>query len=524
MRRYLSVWLPRWPVERRSGPRAMAQGNGLPPDGRDPLVLSSNTQSGARITAVNDAAARLGLAPGMAVADARALQPGLAVEPADEAGDALALRHLALWSRRYSPLTRTDPPDGVSIDITGCAHLFGGEAALADDLADRLHGFGLTARLAASSAIGASWALARFAPDAITLAAPGGLGDRVAPLPVAGLRLDADTLAALKRLGLERIGMLVGKPRAPLATRFGRSLVTRLDQALGLEDEPFDPLAPPPHYRAELRFAEPLVTLEAIAIAVERLAGDLAETLYRAGKAARRLQLSLYRVDGWHETLELRIASLSRDAAHLARLLCERLDTVQDRAGFGFEAAMLDAFDTEKADALQHAWTEADTADAHARAIAPLLDRLANRFGAANVIRFAPRQSYIPERAGRAVSVLDAERTDDWTAHVDAVSGATPFARPLLLFDPPEPVSVIVEMPDKPPARFEWRKISHRVTRAEGPERIAPEWWVIGDPQRKTRDYYRVEDEAGRRFWLYRDGLYERPDDAPRWFIHGLFA
>lgn len=502
----------------------MAQGNGLPPDGRIPLVLSSNTQNGARITAVNDAAAMLGLAPGMAVADARALQPGLAVEPADEAGDAEALRHLTLWCRRYSPLTRIDAPDGIAIDITGCAHLFGGEAALADDLADRLHGFGLTARLAVSSAIGASWALARFAPDAVTLVPHGQIRDHIAPLPVAGLRLDADTQTGLEKLGLKRIGMLVGKPRAPLATRFGRLLVTRLDQALGSEDEPFDPLAPPPHYRAECRFAEPLVTLEAIEIAVQHLARDLAETLYRAGKAARRLQLALYRIDGWHEALDLRIASLSRDATHLARLLCERLETVQDRAGFGFEVATLDAYDIEIVDGDQQAWSEAETPDAHARAIAPLLDRLINRFGAANVTRFVPRESYIPERAGSAASVLDAKSAGDWAAHMAAVSGATPFARPLLLFDPPEPLNVIAEIPDKPPTRFEWRKISHRVTRAEGPERIAPEWWVIGDPQRQTRDYYRVEDEAGRRFWLYRDGLYERQGDAPRWFIHGVFA
>ncbi len=500
------------------------QGNGLPHDGRVPLVLSTMAQSGARITAANPAAAALGLAPGMAVADARAIHPDLVVEAADEAGDAHALRRLALWCRRYSPLTRADPSDGIGIDITGCAHLFGGEAALAEDLADRLHGFGLTARIAVSPAIGASWALARHGPDAVTLVPPGaGMGDHIAPLPVTGLRLDGETVTALARLGLKEIGMLIGKPGAPLATRFGRHLVTRLDQALGLEDEPFDPLAPPPVYRAECKFAEPVTTLPAIEQAVHLLARDLADTLYRAGKAARRLELALYRVDGWHETLDLRIASLSRDAGHLARLMCERLEHIRDHAGFGFEVATLGAFDVEQAAALQHAWTEADTPEARARDIAPLLDRLVNRFGARNVTRFAPQASYIPERASRAVSVLEAAPAD-WSEHDRAVNGATPFARPLLMLTPPEPVSVIVEMPDRPPARFEWRRTTHRIARAEGPERIAPEWWVVGDPQRFTRDYYRVEDENGRRFWLYRDGLYERAGDDPRWFIHGVFA
>ena len=501
----------------------MRQGNGLPPDTREPLVLSTMAQSGAQITATNPAAEAQGLSVGMTIADARAIYPSLLVEPGDEKGDYEALCRLALWCQRYSPFTRIDEPDGICIDSTGCAHLFGGETGMAEDIADRLHGFGLTASVAISPAIGASWALARYGASDITIVPAGATHEHIAPLPVSGLRLEADTVSALKKLGLRQIGMLTGKPRAPLASRFGRRLVTRLDQALGLEEESFNPLFPPPAYRVDRHFVEPVVTLTAIEEVVHRLTRELARTLEHAGKGARRVELSLYRVDGWVEPLALRTSSLSRDARHLARLLCERLDTIRDHTGFGFEAASLSAFDVENFTAIQQEMAGHDTAASHESDLAQLLDRLVNRFGPHNVTRFVPRESYLPERTARRISVLDAQPKYGWSDHNLALSGRTVFARPLLLLDPPEPIEVIVEMPDKPPAHFTWRGMSHRVMRADGPERIAPEWWVIGDPQRQTRDYYRVEDREGNRFWLYRDGLHERAGDDPHWFMHGLF-
>lgn len=502
---------------------AFTQGNALPADATTPLVLSDMAESGARITAANGAAEALGLFAGMATTDARAMHPPLVVEAADAAGDRQALRRLAFWCQRYSPLVRMEAPDGLCLDIDGCAHLFGGEERLAEDLAGRLAGFGLTARLAVAPTIGAGWALARFGSEEIAHVARGETGARLAPLPVAGLRLAEGTVAGLKRLGLERIGLLIGKPRAPLVTRFGPLPVLRLDQALGSEDESFGPLCAPPFYQAACRFAEPIVTLDAVETTIGRLSGELTRVLDHAGKAARRFELALYRVDGWRETLAIRTSSLSRDADHLARLLGERLDRIRDHAGFGFETATLAAFDVEDADAVQHglAMPGEDTQEGD---IAPLIDRLANRFGPRNVVRFAPRASYVPERGFERVSMLDARPDRDWLAHMRARQNDAAFARPVLLFDTPEPVDVVVEMPDKPPARFQWRRVSHRITRAEGPERIAPEWWLRGNVSRQTRDYYRVEDETGRRFWLYRDGLYERTNDQPRWFIHGMFS
>jgi len=517
MKRYLSVWLPRWPIERRSGSIAAEAGNRLPPDEGRPLVLSTNAQSGARITATNPAAEAEGLFAGMPVTDARAIHPALDVAPADEAGDTQALTRLALWCQRYSPLTRIEEPDGIGLDITGCAHLFGGEDGLMDDLVVRLERFGLSASLAVAPTLGAAWAAARHGGTARTTIAARAISQAIAPFPVAALRLEAETIAALDKLGLKQVGLLIGKPRGPLVARFGMELVQRLDQALGHADESFGSLTPPPIYRADCRFAEPITQLGDIEASVRHLSRELAEALYRAGKGARRMEFVLYRVDGWFEAMELRTSALSRDAAHLSRLIFERLERIEDRAGFGFEAATLSAFDVEKGDALQHALRSGELGE-ETEDIAPLIDRLANRFGAGSVTRFVPRASYVPERAVQSASALDDAPAQNWTAHTRHLQDDAPLARPILLFGRPEPIDVIFETPDHPPTLFKWRHVAHRIVRADGPERISPEWWR--DANGETRDYYRVEDEAGQRFWLYREGFHERPG-TPSWFIHG---
>jgi protein ImuB len=457
----------------------------------------------------------------MPVTDARAIYPALDVAPADGNGDTEALIRLALWCQRYSPFTRADTPDGLTLDITGCTHLFGGEEALLSDMADRLARFGLTVRLAIAPTIGTASALARYGETDRAIIAAGGIGAALSPLPVAALRLEEETIAALLKVGLKDIRHLIGKPRAPLVPRFGMMLVTRLDQALGHADERFDPLVPPPFYRAECRFAEPITLIADIEATVRHLCAELTETLYKAGKGARRIELVLFRVDGWFETLELRTSSLSRDAAHLARLMCERLDRIEARAGFGFEAATLSAFAVEKDDALQHALRTGET-DETANGIAQLLDRYVNRLGESKVTRFVPRTSYLPESGAVPVSVLEADGTADWDHHRRVVQGDALYSRPALMFAEPEPIRAIAETPDNPPERFEWRRLWHRVVRADGPERFAPEWWSTAGG--KTRDYYRVEDETGRRFWLYREGFYwpEGDGSPPSWFVHGF--
>ncbi len=494
-------------------------------------MLSTLSETGARITATNDAAEARGLFVGMALTDARAMHPAFDVAVADPAGDEEALHKLSSWSRRYSPLTRADVPDGLMLDITGCAHLFGGEAALIEDMRMRLEGFELSPAFAIAPSIGAAWALARYGKGTCTIVGSDNLKAHLKPLPVAALRIEDSVRLALIKVGLKRIGDLLGKPRAPLATRFGRALVLRLGQALDEDSEAFHAQSPLPLYRTAQRFAEPVVTLADIEQVIGHLTRELAEALHKAGKGARRLELMLFHMDGGVEVLHVRTSTTSHDGTHFARLFGERLDQIKDCTGFGFELMALCAFDTELASAHQHVF-ENESAAPEESSIAPLLDRLINRFGPRSVTRFCPRASYIPEQATGSVSVLHPASRDipvNWAAHTHAVYDDTPFGRPLLLFAAPEPITVLVEMPDNPPERFEWRRVSHRVTRAEGAERLAPEWWRAAErqgskPVPRTRDYYRVEDESGHRFWLYREGLYDRVDDAPRWFIHGLFT
>lgn len=493
---------------------------------RVPLVQAAEGRHGLRISATSPEAEQRGLHAGMPLTDARAICPSLCVEAADPEGDAAALHRLARWCCRYSPWTNVQGSDGIGIEVTGCAHLFGGEAALAGDIVARLTAFGLPARLAVAPTIGAAWALARHAPETLLLVRGERLQAALAPLPLEALRLDPLVVSGLAKVGLMRIGDLLERPRAPLVARFGPALGRRLDQALGRAGESLQPLSPPPEHRVAMGFAEPLVLVSDIERTVAELACRLSARLTEAGKGTRRVELVLYRVDGKVENLTVRTGSLCREADHLARLFRERLAQMGDEldAGYGFEQATLGAFAVE--DYLPgQSDLERSGNDAQEVELGRLADRFVNRFGAGGVVRFAPRPSYLPERAARLAPADGSPGREDWAAHLRSLQGGGQLGRPLLLLSPPEPVTALSEAPDGPPVHFEWHKVAHRVVRADGPERIGPEWWRAGDGAARTsRDYYRVEDEEGRRFWLYRDGLHERIGEEPRWFVHGLFA
>jgi protein ImuB len=482
--------------------------------------------AGLRISALTEAAERAGLRLDMPLADARAICPSVAVETADAEGDAAALHRLALWCRRYSPWTTVQTPDGIAIDITGCAHLFGGEAALLAELKQRLRAFGLTTRSAVAPTIGGAWAVARHADENPCIVAPDLLREFLAVLPVSSLRLDESMLGDLAMVGLKRVGDFIGKPRAPLTARFGPRLLQQLDRALGYEDETFEPLVPPPFYRAEHRFAEPIATTPAIERTIARLAQDLARQLTESGRGTRCVELELFRVDGHVETLSVRTSALCREASHLARLFRERIEQIGGEfdADFGFDAVTLNAFDVEVFAAGQEDLQAHTGRTINPANLARLIDRFVNRFGATNIIRFAPRASHMPEHAMQPVPVLQEKESGGWPAHLRALQGGGQLGRPLLLLSPPEEITALSEVPDGPPIRFVWKRAAHQVARADGPERIAPEWWLHPEGERRrTRDYYRVEDEEGRRFWLFRSGLYERDKEQPRWFIHGIF-
>ncbi len=482
-----------------------------------PLVVADKVKNALRIAALDARARTLGLETGLTLADARARVPDLAVAEAAPARDTVLLAQIGDWCDRFTPIVAVDAPDGLVLDITGCAHLAGGEAALLAKIIDDLERSGIGASGAIAGAPDAARALARFGAGGIV--PPGEDAKRVAPLPVAALALPTETAAALVRMGLKRIGDLMDRPRAPLAARFGASLLAALDRTTGVRDAPISPRRIVPLCRAERRFPEPITQSNDILAVLAELAVSLSETLEERGEGGRRFEASFFRVDGAVRRLEIATARATREAKPLARLLADKLDTLAEPldAGFGFDCLRLGALVTEP---LSPAQARLDGARDGAEDVARLIDRLSVRFGPERVLRFAARDTHIPERTQRLVPALSTPKNKTgWDRERDA---GEPLRRPMSLFNPPQPIEAVAEVPDGPPLRFRWRRVLHRVVAAEGPERIAPEWWR-SEKAPPTRDYYRIEDTDGRRFWVFRAGLYERETGAPRWFLHGLF-
>ena len=474
-----------------------------------PFALAAAAGTVRRIGAVAPAARRAGVAVGMSVADALAVVPALALAPADPAADRAVLARLADWCGQYTPWTAIDESAddfGLWLDVGGCAHLFGGETGLLAHLHRRLRRLGFSARAALADTPGAAWAWARHGDAAAPCVAAGGQRDALAPLPVAALRLPAGVAATLSGLGLRRVGDLYALPRATLAARFGPVVALRLDQALGRVSEPLSPRRPPPRHGVEAAFVEPIVRAEDVAEATRLLLERLCRHLEAEGVGLRRLEVTAFRVDALSCSIAIGTSRPSREAAHLFRLLAEDLAALDP--GFGIERLCLSAAEVAPQPAGQG---DLDGAMAGAADddFARLLDALGNRLGFERVLRLVPRQSHLPEQAVAALSPTAPLPSVLWPAG----------RRPLRLFDRPEPVEAVAPLPDSPPLLFRWRNRSHRVARADGAERIAAEWWRETAPE---RDYYLVEDQAGRRFWLFRQGAYGA-GPPPRWYMHGIF-
>jgi protein ImuB len=537
MRRVVSVWLPDWPITawRRSRPPSASPDAEAAPAEAAPFALVERGGRGVILHAVDPIARhRFGLRPGQSHADARAIAPGLVSAPAEPQAESRALRALALWFERFSPMVATDgamrEQEGLLLDMTGGAHLFGGEDALLAEIVGRLAAAGIPACAAIADTAGAAFALARWRARPTAIAPPGGAREALAELPVEALRLDEDARRLLARFGLQRIGDLYGLPRAGLARRFrgqaGLDLVRRLDQALGAEAEPLIPERPAPDYRAWRVFAEPLTEPDNVALALPALAQALCARLEQEGRGARTLALDAFRTDGRVTRLAAGLSAPSRTPAHLLRLLkekgIERLDL-----GFGADALMLTALTAEplggrQAELAGEARLAGGSQVQRQERLAGLIDRIGARLGEGAVRRPQGVERHWPERSERWVPA---------GPRAPAATAAPPVRpRPLLMFDPPEPVEAIAELPDSAPSRFVWRRAAHRVARAEGPERLSPEWWTAAPAHgpTRTRDYYAVEDEAGRRFWLFRDGLYDRieadDDRLPQWWIQGVWG
>ena len=444
----------------------------------------------------------------MRLIDARALDPGLAAVPADPAGDAVLVERLARWAARWSPLVEVDGHDGLRLDVSGVAHLFGGEAVLIEDVQQRFVALGLSSRAAVAPTPAAAWALARFGGGSAVICGKD-VAAAVAPLPVAALRLDPAATRTLERLGLKTIGALAGVPRRALARRFREAdnPLDALDRALGRKPEPLIATASEPPPRSLLRLEEPATHAEAASQALERLIPDLVRQLEERHLGARRLALIGFRVDGSTAVASVATSIPSREPEHLHRLLDDKVATLDPE--FSFDVFALEAEWTEALGAAQESLVEEPSGT---RDIARLIDRLSVKLGPERVRRPRARESHLPERAS------------GWVNALDCPSLEREGKRPQRLLDRPEAIAVIYATPEGVPRRFVWRRAVHDIARVEGPERIAPEWWRAPSNSR-LRDYYRVEDAAGRRFWIYREGLIgDGRGGAPEWYLHGLFG
>lgn len=473
-----------------------------------------------RLVFLDREAERLGLRKGQGVAEGRAICPTLDILPADPAADRTLLEALADWCDRYTPLVALDGTDGLYLDITGCIHLHGGERTLLDNVLSSLFALGIEARAAISASAGLSWAVAHFGDGGVIDI--DAAQDVLARLPTAALRLPEDVIGPLDRVGLKSIGDLLPLPRAPLARRFGPLPLLRLDQALGLEDEPISPRLAVPMLSAERRLFEPVQSEEDILALATHLAGSLKEGLERRGEGGRLFALLLFRVDGRVFRIHAATSAPLRDPERIALLFRERLSAVHDDldAGYGFEIIRLCVLTGEPFETMQDDFSAGSGEN---RSLSTFADRVVARFGPESLLAVTLPESHVPERAAVFSPALDLLERNRVAGQKEPATTGPTSDRPLRLLAPPEAVETLAGVPEDAPKTFRWRRSFHRITRTEGPERIAGEWWIDGEDQ-PARDYFRVEDDAGRRYWLFREGAYGKDAMLPRWFIHGVFA
>jgi protein ImuB len=506
MSRVLSLYLPTWPTDRlrrRAGTTA--------PPRDQALVLKTKVGSKRVIYAVDDLARYQKLYPGMSVAKAQVLVPDLLVFDAEPAADAEGLEKLAIWAlKHYSPIVAADPPDGLVLDVTGAAHLFGGEDGLLADIRRRLAEAGIEARVALADTWGAAHALARYRGKETLIVPPGKAGEAITALPVAGLRLPADLVEELLLLGIETIGELAAKPRAPLARRYGPQLFRRVDQAFGRLAEPIQPVDCPELIVVSRIFAEPIGAPETLEKYTRRLVAQMCDKLEEAGLGVRRLDLHFVRVDNRIEAISVATAKPVRDVKRLSKLLVDKIELVEP--GFGIDKMQIIAVQAEPLVRTQVGATFAEPPRAD---VEDLWDTLANRYGGERLFRAVSVASDIPERS--------VKRLPPTSTEVGSKRNAA-FRRPTRLLRRPETVQAIAVLPDQPPRTITWRNQRYQVVAADGPERVKGEWWRSAVEMGSVRDYYILEVESGERFWVFRQGDGQHGETGSlNWFLHGKF-
>ena len=500
-RRYLALWLPFLPTERL---REIWRG-GVGPDDATPFALVEKQKNAQRLCALNPAALGQGLSIGLSLADARARLPHLVTAEMDRPADARLLARLAARCERYTPLTALDEPRGLVLDVTGCAHLFGGESGLVAALLRDMAALGFSARAALAGTPDCARALARFSAGGVF--APEDEKFAIARLPLAALEADGESSQALRRAGLKTLGDVAARSSGLFAARFGGDFPRKIERLFGREDVRITPLRPPPDCMVERHFVEHLTHAESIEAALRDLMLETALLLTRRGQGGRAFEAVFFRADGLVRRLRVETLRPTRDPKILLRLFGEKLDALADPLdpGYGFDALRLAVPRAEKFATVQADFSGAAAQESE-QELSELLDRLTTRFGRERVLRFVRLDAHEPERESPGVPAALAAPVE-WPAP----AAGEPPVRPLTLFDPPQPIEVLALAPDGPPARFRWRRQAHDILRAEGPERIAPEYTRV-DPMRfeseaPTRDYYRVEDREGHRFWLFRQDV-----------------
>jgi protein ImuB len=470
-----------------------------------PFVLAAPVKNRVVITAASALAEQQGAFTGMAVADARAAVPELVVVDDTTGRSAKLLRLLGLWCIRYTPSVAVDLPDGLLLDISGCAHLWGGERGYLKEIVLKLRNAGFDARAAIADTPGAAWAVSRFARVSPIIPA-GRQAGVLSGLPPAALRLELEVLERLQKLGFRTVGPLLSMPAPVLRRRFGKDLLLRIDQALGRVDEALVSLVPPIPYVERLPCLEPIRTAVGIEIAIEKLLSALCLRLQAEGKGLRKAVLKCHRIDGRKVQVGITTTKGSHSVSHLMRLFQLQISKIEP--ALGIELFVLEALRVEDMDTVQEQlWAEAQgLADT---ALAELLDRVAGKVGAEAIQRYLPAEHYWPERSVKVATSLSEQPETDWPMQM----------RPIRLLAMPEPIEVMALVPDNPPKTFTYKDKRHVIVKADGPERIGREWW--GD-RGEHRDYYAVEDSDGQRYWVFRSGHYDGGD--ARWYLHGYFA
>jgi protein ImuB len=497
-KRFVSIWFPYfvtdWHTRRQLHLR------------EKPFVLKATVRNRVVVTAANALAKSQGIYTNMVLADAKALYPSLHVmDDRPTLATQLADR-IAEWCIRFTPIAAADHPNGILLDASGCTHLWGGEQAYLKDITNRLTQKGYSVRMAVADTIGAAWAMARYSNQ--TIACKGKQAESLLPLPVAALRIDAETTAVLQKLGLRQIKDLVAIPRTSLRRRFGKELLQRMRQAIGEEEENIAPVYPVEPYQERLPCMEPIKTKGSIEVALQHLLTNLCSRLCKEGKGLRKAFFRVHQLDGGSSAIEISTNHPSQNVDHLFQLFSIKISLIEPKEGI--ELFVLEAPLVEEAPVKQESfWTTGGSlCDAK---LMDLMDRFANRLGQDAVQRFLPTEHYWPERSFKRAADLRETPTTEWKLD---------RPRPLHLLSPPEFIDVTAPIPDYPPMSFRYKGQLHKILKADGPERIEQEWWIQDG---EHRDYYAVEDEEGKRYWLFRAGHYDETK-SPKWFLHGFFA